>query len=215
LTEFQHLEGELAWVDLDGLMEFLERMVSFVCRDVAERRPAELKTLGRAPEELIAIRPPFPRVSYTEAIDRLAKLGLPVRWGSDLGTAEERALTLEEKLPLFVTRYPREVKAFYMLRTPNDPRTVEAVDLLAPEGYGEMIGASCRETDLKSLRERIVEVGANLEEYEWYLDLRRHGNVPHAGFGLGVERILRWMLRRRDRAVPPESLGKIQEPRRT
>ncbi|HTW40548.1 MAG TPA: asparagine--tRNA ligase [Thermoplasmata archaeon] len=195
ITEFQHLEGELAWVNLDGLMDFLERMVSAACRAVAERRPSELRTLGRAPEELLAVRPPFPRITYAEAIDKLAKLGLPVHWGSDLATAEERALTLEEKLPLFVTRYPRELKAFYMERTPGDPRTVEAVDLLAPEGYGEMVGASCRETNLESLRERIVEIGANPEEYEWYLDLRRHGNVPHAGFGLGVERILRWMLR--------------------
>jgi asparaginyl-tRNA synthetase len=195
ITEFQHLEVELAWVDLDGLMEFTERMVSAICRSVAERRPAELKTLGRQPDELLAIRPPFPRLSYAEAIAKLEKLGLPVDWGSDLATAEERTLTLEEKLPLFVTRYPRELKAFYMRRTSADPRTVEAADLLAPEGYGEMIGASCRETDIESLRARIVEIGANPEEYEWYLDLRRHGNVPHAGFGLGVERIVRWMLR--------------------
>jgi asparaginyl-tRNA synthetase len=195
ITEFQHLEVELAWVDLEGLNDFIERMVSSICHAVAERRPSELKALGRAPEELLAIQPPFPRMSYSDAIDKLAKLGLPVKWGSDLATAEERTLTLEEKLPLFVTRYPRELKAFYMKRTPNDPRTVEAADILAPEGYGEMIGASCRETNLESLRQRIVEIGANVEEYEWYLDLRRHGNVPHAGFGLGVERILRWMLR--------------------
>jgi asparaginyl-tRNA synthetase len=195
ITEFQHLEVELAWVDLEGLNDFIERMVSSICHAVAERRPSELKALGRAPEELLAIQPPFPRMSYSDAIDKLAKLGLPVKWGSDLATAEERTLTLEEKLPLFVTRYPRELKAFYMQRTPNDPRTVEAADILAPEGYGEMIGASCRETNLESLRQRIVEIGANVEEYEWYLDLRRHGNVPHAGFGLGVERILRWMLR--------------------
>jgi asparaginyl-tRNA synthetase len=195
ITEFQHLEVELAWVDLEGLNDFIERMVSSICHAVAERRPSELKAVGRAPEELLAIQPPFPRMSYSDAIDKLAKLGLPVKWGSDLATAEERTLTLEEKLPLFVTRYPRELKAFYMQRTPNDPRTVEAADILAPEGYGEMIGASCRETNLESLRQRIVEIGANVEEYEWYLDLRRHGNVPHAGFGLGVERILRWMLR--------------------
>jgi asparaginyl-tRNA synthetase len=195
ITEFQHLEVELAWCDLDGLIDFIERFVSAGCRAVAERCAAELATLGRDPKELLAIRPPFPRMSYADAIDRLARDGFPVRWGSDLGTAEERALTLESHQPLFVTRYPREVKAFYMARTPGDPRTVEATDLLAPEGYGEMIGASCRETDLERLRERIVEIGANPAEYEWYLDLRRHGNVPHAGFGIGVERFLRWMLR--------------------
>jgi asparaginyl-tRNA synthetase len=195
ITEFQHLEVELAWTDLDGLIDFLERMVASFCHAVAERRPAELRTLGRAPEELLAIQPPFPRLPYGEAIDRLASQGFPVRWGSDLGTAEERALTLEAHSPLFVTRYPRELKAFYMARSPGDPRTVEATDLLAPEGYGEMVGASCRETNLASLRQRIEEIGANPEEYDWYLDLRRHGNVPHAGFGIGVERVLRWMLR--------------------
>jgi asparaginyl-tRNA synthetase len=177
-------------------MDFIERMVVSGVRAVAERRPRELEALGRPPAELLAIHAPFPRMKYAEAIDRLAAQGFPVRWGSDLGTAEERALTLESASPLFVTHFPREVKAFYMLRTPGDPRTVEATDLLAPEGYGEMIGASCRETDIDHLVERIREIGASVEEYEWYLDLRRHGNVPHAGFGLGVERILRWMLRR-------------------
>jgi len=167
-----------------------------VLHAVAERRPKELKALGRPPEELLAIRAPFERVRYSEAIDRLSKLGFPVQFGSDLGTAEERALTLESTSPLFVTHYPRELKAFYMLRSPDDPRTVEATDLLGPEGYGEIVGASCRETDIDRLKERIGQIGAKTEEYEWYLDLRRHGNIPHAGFGLGVERVLRWMLRR-------------------
>ena len=196
LTEYQHLEVELAWCDLDGLTDFIERMVGHVCRTVAERSATDLALLGRPPEELAAIRPPFPRTSYAEAIERLKAKGLDVRWGSDLATAEERALTIEERLPLFVSRFPRELKAFYMLRTPDDPRTVEAADLLAPEGYGEIVGASCRETDVGALVDRIRAMGANVEEYEWYLDLRRHGNVPHAGFGLGIERILRWMLRR-------------------
>jgi asparaginyl-tRNA synthetase len=195
LTEYQHLEVELAWVDLEELLDFIERMVSAICRAVAEKRPTELTSLGRTPEELLAVRPPFPRISYGEAIDRLSKQGLRVKWGSDLATAEERALTLEERLPLFVTRYPKELKAFYMAWTPNDERTVEAADLLGPEGYGEIVGASCRETNIEHLRERIVETGAKVEEYEWYFDLRRHGNVPHAGFGLGIERIVRWMLR--------------------
>ena len=196
LTEYQHLEVELAWTDLDELMTFVERMVASVAHAVAERRPSELRQLGRKPEELTVLAPPFPRLSYAAAIERLAHEGFPVAWGSDLGTAEERALTLESAVPLFVTRFPRELKAFYMRRSPDDPRTVEAADLLAPEGYGEMVGASCRETNLESLEERVRQIGANPEEYEWYFDLRRHGNVPHAGFGLGVERILRWMLRR-------------------
>ena len=195
LTEYQHLEVELAWCDLEDLIAMIERMVVSVVHAVAERRPTELRTLGRAPEELLAIQAPFPRLTYEQAVERLVAQGLPVRWGSDLATAEERALTLEARVPLFVTHFPRELKAFYMARSPTDPRTVEAADLLAPEGFGEMVGASCRETDLAALRQRIEEMGANPEEYEWYLDLRRHGNVPHAGFGLGVERVLRWMLR--------------------
>jgi len=196
LTEYLHLEVELAWCDLAGLLDFMERMVESVARTLAERRPKELTALGRPPAELAAIRAPFPRITYAAAIDRLRALGLPVTWGSDLGTAEERALTLESATPLFVTHFPRELKAFYMLRSPGDPRTAEAADLLAPEGYGELMGASCRETDVALLTERIREVGANPAEYEWYLDLRRHGSVPHAGFGLGIERLLRWILRR-------------------
>ena len=196
LTEYLHLEVELAWCDLAGLLDFIERMVESVAHALAERRPKELAALGRPPAELAAIRAPFPRITYAAAIDRLSALGLPVRWGSDLGTAEERALTLESATPLFVTHFPRELKAFYMLRSPGDPRTAEAADLLAPEGYGELMGASCRETDVALLTERIREVGANPAEYEWYLDLRRHGSVPHAGFGLGIERLLRWVLRR-------------------
>jgi len=196
LTEYQHLEVELAWTDLAGLMAFVERLVVAVAHAVAAHRPAELRALGRKPEELLALAAPFPRLEYADAIARLAGQGFPVQWGSDLGTAEERALTLEASVPTFVTHFPRELKAFYMLRSADDPRTVEAADLLAPEGYGEMVGASCRETDLARLTERVRAIGANPEEYEWYFDLRRHGNVPHAGFGLGVERMLRWMLRR-------------------
>ena len=196
LTEFLNLEIELAWCDLAGLLDFIERMTVSAVHAIAERRPKELTALGRPPAELLALRAPFERIRYSEAIDRLVKLGFPVHFGSDLGTAEERALTIESAAPLFVTHYPRELKAFYMLRSSDDPRTVEAVDLLGGEGYGEVVGGSCRETDLARLKERIVEIGAKTEEYEWYLDLRRHGNVPHAGFGLGVERVLRWILRR-------------------
>ncbi len=196
LTEYLHLEVELAWCDLAGLLEFIERMIAESVHAVAERRPKELAQLGRPPEELLAIQPPFPRITYAQAIERLTAAGLPVRWGSDLGTAEERALTLEEHQPVFVTHYPRELKAFYMLRSEQDPRTVEGADLLGPEGYGEIVGASCRETDVERLVARIHEIGADVRDYEWYLDLRRHGNVPHAGFGIGIERVLRWMLRR-------------------
>jgi asparaginyl-tRNA synthetase len=196
LTEFQHLEVELAWCDLDQLLGFIERMFTTVLHEVARRRPAELTQLGRPPEELLKIEGPFPRLTYRAAIDRLRGQGFPVEFGSDLGTAEERALTLESPTPLFVTHFPRRLKAFYMRWTPDDPETVEAADLLGPEGYGELVGASARENSIEHLVQRLTEIGADPAEYEWYLDLRRYGTVPHAGFGIGIERWLRWMLRR-------------------
>jgi asparaginyl-tRNA synthetase len=196
LTEYLHLEAELAWCDLSGLLDFIERMMVTTLHRVAERRPKELEALGRPPAELLAVQAPFPRVPYREAIETLQAKGFPVSFGSDLGTAEERALTIELRSPVFVTKFPVGLKAFYMLRSPEDPETVEAADLLAPEGYGEIVGASARETSVERLVERLVATGANPKEYDWYLDLRRHGSVPHAGFGLGVERVLRWMLRR-------------------
>jgi asparaginyl-tRNA synthetase len=196
LTEYTHMEVELAWFGIDETMDFIERMVASTLPELARRRPKELVALGRPPEELLGITAPFARLRYTDAIDRLSRQGFPVQWGSDLGTAEERALTLEEKSPIFLTHFPRELKAFYMLRTPGDERTVEAADLLAPEGYGEIVGSSARETDVNRLIERLRGIGADPAEYEWYLDLRRHGSVPHAGFGIGVERVLRWVLRR-------------------
>lgn len=196
LTEYTHLEVELAWCGLTELLDFIERMLVSALHDVAQRRPAELTQLGRPPEELLALAVPFPRMTYREAVDRLVAKGMPVSFGSDLGTGEERALTLEERAPIFVTHFPARLKAFYMLRSPHDLELVEAADLLAPEGYGEIIGASARETDIDRLTQRLAEVGGKREDYEWYLDLRRHGSVPHAGFGLGIERLLRWVLRR-------------------
>jgi asparaginyl-tRNA synthetase len=196
LTEYTHLEVELAWCDLEGLLDFTERMFVTVLHRLAERSANELRALGRDPAELSRLKAPFDRISYKDAIEQLVQKGFPVKWGSDLATAEERALTLERSSPLWVTHFPVELKAFYMLRTPGDPTTVEAADLLAPEGYGEMVGASCRETDIDRLTERIKAVGANPVDYDWYLDLRRHGSIPHAGFGTGIERILRWITRR-------------------
>ncbi|EQD44997.1 asparaginyl-tRNA synthetase, partial [mine drainage metagenome] len=186
-------------------------MVVFASTAVAERCPKELAVLGRAPEELRAIHAPFERLTYTHALERLRERGFHLEWGSDLGTAEERALTLESPAPLFLTHFPRDRKAFYMLQSDTDPPTVEAADLLAPEGYGELIGASCRETRIDRLTERLRAMGVDPAEYAWYFDLRRHGNVPHAGFGLGIERLLRWMLRREHiretTPVPPDPVA--------
>jgi asparaginyl-tRNA synthetase len=196
LTEYYHLEVELAWCDLDGLLDFEERMFTHVCHDLAAKCVKDLELLGRPPAELAAITTPFARMTYARAIERLQAEGFRVDWGSDLATAEERALTIADRQPMFVTHFPRESKAFYMLQSASDPRTVDAADLLGPEGYGEIIGGSCRETRIDHLEERLRQVGAEPSTYEWYLDLRRHGNVPHAGFGIGIERFLRWALRR-------------------
>ena len=196
LTEFTHLEAELAWADLEDNLRLQEGLVAHIAQRVAEARAADLRVLGRDPKDLRAIQAPFPRMRYEEAIRILAEKGFPITFGSDLGTAEERALTQDRAGPLFVTHFPKAVKAFYMLESPHDPRTVECADLLAPEGYGEIIGGSCRETDLERLTQRLTATGARPEDYAWYLDLRRYGSVPHAGFGLGIERVVRWIARR-------------------
>ncbi len=196
LTEYTHLEVELAWTDLNGLIDFTERMFVTSLHRLADRCAADLRALGRDPAELTALTAPFDRLTYAQAVQRLQAQGLPIEAGADLGTAEERALTLERSSPIWITHFPVGMKAFYMLRSPGDPTTVEAADLLGPEGYGELVGSSCRETDIDRLIERIQATGARPEDYEWYLDLRRHGSVPHAGFGTGIERIVRWVARR-------------------
>jgi len=195
LTEFWHLELEEAWMDNVGNMKIQEELVSaMVQRSIGERKE-ELALLGRDVEQLRSIVPPFPRVTYSQMIQRLQDKGLDISWGCDLGAAEERAVTEQETIPTFVTNFPKECKAFYMKQDPDDPRTAKCADLLAPEGYGEIIGGSERETDLNILLARLEEQGVPLETYQWYLDLRRYGSVPHSGFGLGVERVLRWVCK--------------------
>jgi asparaginyl-tRNA synthetase len=142
------------------------------------------------------VRPPFPRISYSDAVARLQEQGRELTWGQDLGAPDEVALTEGYDLPLFVHDYPKEAKAFYMKENPADPRTVLCDDLLAPEGYGEIIGGSQREDDLERLRARIVEQGLPEDAYDWYLDLRRYGSFPHSGFGLGIERTVAWITGR-------------------
>jgi asparaginyl-tRNA synthetase len=195
LTEFWHLELEEAWVDNIGNMRIQEELVSAMVQQVIMERKDELTLLGRDVEQLRMIVPPFPRVTYSQMIQRLQDKGLDVTWGCDLGAPEERAVTEHEALPTFVTNFPKECKAFYMKQDQEDPRTAKCADLLAPEGYGEIIGGSERETDINVLLSRLEEQGVPIDTYQWYLDLRRFGSVPHSGFGLGVERVLRWMCK--------------------
>ena len=196
LTEFWMIEPEVAFADSDENMRLQEEFVSYIVERALENCREELDVLERDTSKLELVKPPFPRMSYTEAVEFLAGKGGDVEWGADLGAAEENALMDGRDLPLFVHDYPRDVKAFYMKENPEDPRTVLCDDLLAPEGYGEIIGGSQREDDLERLRIRIREENLPEEAYAWYLDLRRYGTFPHSGFGLGLERTVAWITGR-------------------
>jgi asparaginyl-tRNA synthetase len=193
LTEFWMVEPEVAFADSDDNMRLQEQFVSYIVERALERCAEELKVLERDTSRLEGVAPPFPRMSYTDAVAELKKRGADVEWGKDLGANDELQLMEGRDLPLFVHDYPKQAKAFYMKENPADPRTVRCDDLLAPEGYGEIIGGSQREDDLERLRARIAEEGLPEEAYAWYLDLRRYGTFPHSGFGLGVERTVAWI----------------------
>jgi asparaginyl-tRNA synthetase len=193
LTEFWMVEPEVAWLDSEGNMRLQEEFVSAIVARVVERRSAELEILERDLEPLRAIVAPFDRMSYTEAVAFLGTRGSDTSWGEDLGAEDEAILTDGRSKPLFVYDYPKSAKAFYMKENPEDPRTVKCNDLLAPEGYGEIIGGSQREDDLEKLTARIREEGLPEASYDWYLDLRRYGTFVHSGFGLGLERTVSWI----------------------
>jgi asparaginyl-tRNA synthetase len=193
LTEFWMVEPEVAFNDSDANMRLQEEFVSYIVGRALERRRPELQELERDLTPLERVRPPFPRISYTEAVTRLNTLGSDMTWGSDLGGDDETLLAREYDRPVFVYNYPKHVKAFYMKENPEDPRTVLNNDCLAPEGYGEIIGGSQREDDYDRLLHRIQEQGLDPEAYRWYLDLRKYGTFVHSGFGLGIERTVAWI----------------------
>jgi asparaginyl-tRNA synthetase len=192
LTEYWHLEEEAAWFDNDDNMRLQEEMVSFVCQTLA-RKQGGLLAKFRKPEELLVVEPPFPRLSYDDAAKKLKKAGLKFEWGDDFGSPHEDALTRDLDKPLFVYNWPRRSKPFYMAEA-SDGKHVLNADLLAPRGHGEIIGGSEREWDYARLVKRMKEDKLDFKNYEWYLDLRRYGSVPHSGFGLGIERLVKWML---------------------
>jgi len=194
LIEFWMVEPEIAFATLEDVMALIERFVEGIVGRVLEERREELKVLERDPAPLEGVKAPFPRVSYDEAVRILKeKKGLPFEWGSDFGAADETALTEDYDRPFFVHGFPAAVKAFYMKRDPKDDRLSLSCDLLAPEGYGEIVGGGEREDSLDRLVGRIREHELPLEAFEWYLDLRRYGSVPHSGFGMGIERTLTWI----------------------
>jgi asparaginyl-tRNA synthetase len=193
LTEFWMVEPEVAFNDSDANMRLQEEFVSYLVGRALERRQEELKELERDIAPLQRVQPPFPRVSYTDAVARLNALGSDMTWGSDLGGDDETLLAREYDRPVFVYNYPKHVKAFYMKENPEDPRTVLNNDCLAPEGYGEIIGGSQREDNYDKLLSRIQNQGLDPEAYRWYLDLRKYGTFVHSGFGLGIERTVAWI----------------------
>ncbi|MEM3673473.1 MAG: asparagine--tRNA ligase [Candidatus Bathyarchaeia archaeon] len=195
LTEFWMVEPEMAFCGFEENLKLQEDMVTYIVRRVLEKRRRELETLKRDVQPLKKVEPPFDRISYTEAVEMLQKAGHKIEWGEDLGAPHERFISLQFEKPVFVHRYPAKAKAFYMQPDPEDPKVVLCADLMAPEGYGEIIGGSQRIHDLKLLEQRIEEFGLPKEAYEWYLDLRRYGSVPHSGFGLGIERTVMWICK--------------------
>ena len=193
LTEFWMMEPEVAFNDSAANMVLQEELVSFLVERCLERRQSELKELERDLTKLEAVVPPFPRLNYTDAITLVQGKGSDAKWGDDLGAEDEALIVADYDKPVFVFNYPKGAKAFYMKENPDDPRTVLCDDLLAPEGYGEIIGGSQREDDYDRLLHRLREEKLPEDAYGWYLDLRKYGSFPHSGFGLGLERTVAWI----------------------
>jgi asparaginyl-tRNA synthetase len=204
LTEFWMVEPEIAFCDLDGLMEVGEQFITYIIKKVLEDRGSELKSINRDVSTLQKIEPPFPRISYDEAVELIKQIQdgtedpelkelLSFEWGMDFGAPHETALTEHFEKPVFVFGFPTQVKAFYMEPWPDRPEICKSVDLLAPEGYGEIIGGSERISDPELLLQRLREHNLPEDSFQWYLELRNFGSVPHSGFGLGIERTVSWL----------------------
>ena len=193
LTEFWHAEAEAAWTDLNAILKVQEELVYYIVRKVLDNKTEELSILKRDLDKLEVVRPPFERIMYDDVIQKLQKKGFSIEWGEDLGADEERALTMEYEEPFFVVGFPEKTKAFYHKNDPLRPEITLSADLLAPEGYGEIIGGGERIDNVKDLVDKIKRFGLNPKDYQWYIDLRRLGSVPHAGFGLGIDRVVMWL----------------------
>jgi len=193
LTEFWMVEPEVAFADLDDNMDLAEEFLEYVVQTVLKEKEEELEILERDTSILKNVKRPLPRITYDEAVELLQKNGVEFEWGNDLGGADETLVSNQFDKPVMVHRYPAEVKAFYMKRDPENNKLALALDVLAPEGYGEIVGGSQREDDLDELLKRIKEHNLPQDAFEWYLDLRRYGSVPHSGFGLGLERTVSWI----------------------
>jgi asparaginyl-tRNA synthetase len=212
LTEFWMVEPEIAYCNIDEDMDWAERLILSIIERVLENRKNELEVLERDLEKLKQIKAPFPRVSYTECVDLLNKGGIDFKWGDDFGAPEETFIGEQYNQPVMVHRFPSAIKAFYMKRDPENDKVVLGMDVLAPEGFGEIIGGSERETEISLLEDRIKDEELNQADYEWFLDLRRYGSVPHSGFGMGIERVVAWIcnLPHVRETIPfPRTIGRL------
>ncbi len=195
LAEYWHLESEMAWYDQKMNMELQEKMVEYVVQKMVKNHPELLEACGRKPDDLKQIKAPFPRLDYEEAVEKVNKLGGKMKKGEDFGADEEAILTKEYDVPIFVHNFPAEIKAFYMEEDPEKPGTVLAADMLAPHGHGEIIGGSERIWEVDKLIAKMKRFKLDPDgDMKWYVDLRRYGSVPHSGFGLGIERLTKWIL---------------------
>jgi asparaginyl-tRNA synthetase len=193
LMEFWMVEPEVAFLEFEGLVELAQEFVQCLVRRVLERCGEELSVLERDVSKLEAVAEPFPRITYTEAVEKLSRAGTPLAWGDDFGAEHETVIAEEFGRPVMITHYPTAIKAFYMQPAPDDPDVVLGLDVIAPEGYGEIIGGSQRIHDYDLLLERIRQHDLPVEAFQWYLDIRRYGTFPHSGFGMGIERFVAWM----------------------
>ncbi|MBB6449069.1 asparaginyl-tRNA synthetase [Geomicrobium halophilum] len=193
LIEFWMIEPEMAFCDHEESLEIQEAYVTAITQAVLKEAKAELQTIGRDTSQLEKIEPPFPRIRYDEAIERLQAKGFDISWGEDLGAPHETEIATQFDKPVFITHYPQKIKAFYMKPDPENKELALCADLIAPEGYGEIIGGSERIDDYSLLEERFKEHQLSEEAYQWYLELRQYGSVPHSGFGLGLERTVAWL----------------------
>jgi asparaginyl-tRNA synthetase len=193
LTEYWHIEGEWPFADMHDLMRFEEELMAHICQQTVDKCKKELEELGADISKLASVKTPFPKITYTEAVERLGKKGGKLQWGEDFGYEDEKTLADEFGKPFFVYDYPTDIKAFYCKTHRDRPEVAMSVDMLVPR-IGEISTGGVREDDKEVLIKRIRQMGLKEEDYDWYLDLRRYGTVPHVGFGLGLERLLAWML---------------------
>ena len=195
LSEFWMAEMEAAWMELKEVTEVAKDEIRFILKEVLKNNKSELETLGRDIKKLEQMaNAKYPTITYTEALDILKeKEGMKVEWGKDLRTIEEDKLMNHFKTPVVVTNYPTQIMAFYKPKDPKDPKTALCFDMIAPEGYGEIVGGSQRSIDIKDMTKRLKDMGEKIENYDWYFDLRKYGSVPHSGYGVGVERVVAWI----------------------